>query len=99
VTEVIDSMLKDRSFISCKALCKRFHTAKTRRSRVLCETLGMKKFNIRWVSSVVATNRNAEGPNLSHGLSVVFQVTTWLISRMGSVWISYSSFCTLWLIR
>jgi hypothetical protein len=73
VTDAIGSMLKERPFISCKVLCRHFHIAKTRWLRVPRERFGMKKSNHCWISSVLAMNRNAEGPTVSHGLSVVFQ--------------------------
>jgi hypothetical protein len=62
--------------MGCKVLCRRFHIAKTRWLRVLRERFRMKRFNLCWVSFVLAMNLNAEGPTVSHGLSMVFQGIT-----------------------
>jgi hypothetical protein len=58
--EAISSMLKQRPYLSCKVLCRRFHIAKGTCLQILHDTISINKFHLRWVPHALDTNQKAE---------------------------------------
>jgi hypothetical protein len=54
--EAISSMLKDRPYLSCKVLCRRFRIAKRTCLQILHDTPSMKKGHFRSVFRALDTN-------------------------------------------
>jgi hypothetical protein len=73
LSEAISSILKERSYLSCKVLCRHFRFAKRTCLRILHDILGVKKSHLRWVLHDLDTNQKAERVNLSHGILSVLQ--------------------------
>jgi hypothetical protein len=73
LTEVLSSMLKDRPSLSRKALCRHFRVARETCLRILHATLGMKKFQLRWISHAMDASQKAERVALSHGILSLLQ--------------------------
>jgi hypothetical protein len=72
-SEAVSSMLKERMYLSCKVICQHLRTAKGNRLRILHDTLGMKRFHLRWVPPARGTNQKAEGVNVSYGILSMLQ--------------------------
>jgi transposase len=73
LAEAIASMLKEKPFASCKVLCRHFRIAKTTSLRIVHDNLGMKKFNLLWVSHALNSSQNAERVTLSHEILAVLE--------------------------
>ena len=73
LAEAIASMLREKPFASCKALCLQFRIVKTTCLRILHDNLGMKKFNLRWVPHALNSNQKAERVTLSHEILAVLE--------------------------
>jgi hypothetical protein len=71
--EAVSSMLKERACLSCKVLCRHVRIAKGTYLRIRHDTLGMKKFYLRWVPHATDINPKVERIKLSHGLLLVLQ--------------------------
>jgi hypothetical protein len=72
LAEAISSMLKERPCLFCKVLCRHFRIATGRCSRILHDTLGMKRSH-HWVPHALDTNQKAERITLSHGILSALQ--------------------------
>jgi hypothetical protein len=73
LAEAIASMLKEKPFASCKVLFRHFRIVKTTCLRILHDNLGMKKFNLRWVSHALNSSQKAERVTLSHKILAVLE--------------------------
>jgi transposase len=69
----ITSMLKEKPFASYKVLCRHFRIPKTTCLRILHDNLGMKKFNLRWVTHALNSSQKAERVTLSHEILAVLE--------------------------
>jgi transposase len=58
--EAIRSVLEERPFTSCKVLCRHFRVGKATCLRILHDTLGLKKFHLRWVPHALSSNQKSE---------------------------------------
>jgi hypothetical protein len=56
----VGSMLQERSFSSCKVLCRHFRIGKATYLRIFHDKLGLKKFRLRRVPHALSINQKSE---------------------------------------
>jgi hypothetical protein len=95
LAEAISSLLKERPYLSCEVLFGHFRIAKGTCLRILHDTLGMKKFQLRWVPHAMDTNQKTKRVTLSYGILRYYRVFVLVVSRRSSLEIAHGSFCTI----
>jgi hypothetical protein len=70
---LIAELLNEKSFPSCKAICRRLKIPQTTCVWVLHEALGLTKFDLRWVPHTLDADQMAERVDLSHQLLQVLR--------------------------
>jgi AraC-like DNA-binding protein len=97
--EAIPSMLKERPWLSCKALCRHFRIAKRTCLWIFYDMLGMKRFHLCWVACALDMNQKTERVTLSYGIlselqrirstgfqSVITGDESWSFSTIPVIW-------------
>jgi hypothetical protein len=98
LAEAICFMLKERPCLSCRVLCRHFRIAKGTYLRILHDTLGMKKFQLCWVSHALDTNQKADWSLYHREFFRYYRAFVLLVSR-GSLEMNHGFFCIIPVIR
>jgi hypothetical protein len=99
LAEVISSTLKKRPYLSCQALCGHFRTAKGVCLRILYETLDMKNFIFVGFPMPWTRIRRPKQSLSRMEFFWYYRALVLLVSRVSSLEMNHSSFCTIPVIR
>jgi hypothetical protein len=73
LAQAVRSMLDEKSFTSCRVLCRHFRIAKTTCLRILHDELGLQQFHLRWVPHALSPNQKSERVTYSNLLLEVLE--------------------------